>query len=160
MQLKSQLEEWYTKADPWSYTVNPEDHKRKNKILLSIPKKVYKRAIDIGAGEGWLTQHLPAENVYGYEISDTASSRFPSNVKRAKKLSGEYDLILATGVFYEQYDYEEMHYLIHKHLAPGGTLVTSNIKSWEKPIQGLNQIYEEEYPYREYTQRLAIYEKV
>lgn len=150
MQSKQELDTWYSKQDPWSYKDNPHDIRRKE-IILSHLKGEYKRALDIGAGEGWLTKDLPAKEIHGIEVSDVAASRFPENVKRVHKPEGKYDLIIATGVFYDQYDYKQMHQWILDHAS--GLVLTSNIKSWERPLPK-KPFFEDEYEYRDYTQHL------
>lgn len=130
---------------------------RKEKILNHLQNK-YNRALDIGAGEGFITKDLPAKEIFAYEISDNASSRLPENVKRTTQPEGKYDLIIATGVLYEQYNWREMLDLIKKHA--NGTVLLSNIKAWEvKEVEELGEpIFTEEYPYREYIQKLRIYD--
>lgn len=157
MQSKNELEQWYQKTDPWGYLTNTEDSKRKQ-LILSRLKGRYKKALDIGCGEGFITTDLPADEIHGLEISDLAASRFPTNVKRVFEPDGKYDLIVATGVMYKQYDYQKMIDWIKKHAT--GTVLLSNIKSWEMPeVHTIGkQIYEEEYSYREYTQKLRIYD--
>lgn len=160
MQTKEQLEQFYKQADPWGFKVNDWDEVRKRKIIqVAEEYGPFKKALDVGAGEGWITEGLPADELYGYEISDEAAERFPKNVKRFNDEGRKkFDLIVACGVFYEQYDHEAMKDLIKRRLAKGGKLITSNIKSWELPIDGLEQIFEEEYQYREFTQKLRVYE--
>lgn len=153
MQTKQELEDWYSTVDAWGYKTHKDDSFRKIRIL-SLLKKKYKRALDIGAGEGWITKDLPADEIHAIELSDVASSRFPENIKRVQKPEGEYDLIIATGVFYDQYDWKQMHEWILNHATD--TVLTSNIKSWEHPLP-LTPLHEEEFPYREYTQHLCIY---
>lgn len=156
-QSKQDLEIWWKKEDAWGYQTNNQDKIRKEKILNHL-KKRYKRALDIGAGEGFITKDLPAEEIFAYEISDNASSRLPENVKRIKEIEGKYDLIIATGVLYQQYDWRSMLDIIKNHAS--GTILLSNIASWEvKEVEELGKpVLIEEYPYREYTQRLRIYE--
>lgn len=159
---KEKLEKFYTKNDPWGYETNPEDKKRKEIILKELgkytPDHGFKRVLDIGAGEGWLTKDLPGHEIYGYEISDKAASRFPDNVKRIKDedlKDQKFDLIIATGVFYKQYDYKKMLDMIMKYA--NGIVLTCNIKDWE--INDLPFKTSEMYfPYRQYVEHLAIYD--
>lgn len=153
MQSKDELERWYSQADPWKYETTNDDAKRKQIILSKLSGK-YKRALDIGAGEGFITKDLPATTIEAIEISDLAASRFPENVKRVHGPKGTYDLIIATGVFYDQYNWKQMHQWILDHAS--GTIVTSNIKSWEHPLP-LTPVSETEFLYREYVQHLCVY---
>ncbi len=153
--MSSELEKWYSTPDPWGYESNQDDIKRKNIILSKLNK--YKRALDIGCGEGWITKDLPAKEIYGIEEADLAAERLPKNIKRIDEPNGKYDLIIATGVLYKQYDYEKMTNWIIKHA--NGLVLTSNIKSWEiNKLPQDKQIHEEEFKYREYTQKLRIYD--
>jgi hypothetical protein len=153
MQRKEELDNFYSNEDPWGYITNPDDSKRKE-IILSLLDK-YDRALDIGCGEGFITKDLPAKEIYGYDVSDVAMKRLPSNVKPLKVIEGKFDLIIATGVLYKQYDYKWILNKIKECAC--GTVITCNIKDWE--INDLeNQVSEMEFPYREFTQKLRIYD--
>lgn len=155
MQSKEELESWHSQKDAWGYEQNPEDLKRKERLLSYM--KTYKRALDIGACEGFITKDIPAKEIHAIEISDLAASRFPKNITRVHKPEGKYDLILATGIMYQQYDHQTFIEWIKNHAC--GTVILSNIKDWEVDLSPLGEpIYTEEYPYREYTQKLRIYD--
>ncbi len=162
-QSKQDLERWYeTKPDPWDYKRHEDDLERKCKILAKIVRiePGFRRLLDLGAGEGWITKDIPAEYRYGYELSDTAAARFPENVKRVKKPEGWYDLVVATGVLYPQYDWQTMVSLMQIHARR--IIVTCNIKSWEVPqaiaqIPG-QQIDEQEFHYRDFVQKLRVFD--
>lgn len=151
---KEYLEGKYAIADPWGYRTNPHDRRRRHRILSAI-KGSYKRALDLGAGEGWITQHLPAQDIHGFEISDLAASRFPENVQRVMQPDGYYDLILATGVFYYHYDWRQLHGIVYAHAC--GAVVTSHIKDYEIPLDGKQQ-HVEEFSYEDKTQILRVYD--
>lgn len=152
MQTKDELDRWYTQRDPWNYYHQKDDQKRKEIILSYLGH--YERALDIGAGEGFITKDLPAVSIEAIEISDRAAERLPKNVRRVHTPRGKYDLIIATGVFYDQYDWRQMHEWVLKHA--NGTVLTSNIKSWEHPLP-LTPIKETEFIYRDYIQHLCVY---
>lgn len=154
MQTKKELENWYLKEDPWEYKTNPYDILRKTRILENC--KPAKRALDIGAGEGWITKDLPAKEIHGLELSDIATTRFPENVTRALEPEGDYDLVIATGVLYQQYDWEQIHTWIKYHAVK--QIVTCNIMDWEIPLLLEKQVHTEEFPYRQYTQKLRVYD--
>lgn len=84
MQTKQMMEEFYSTPDPWCYKNHEEDEKRRNKIIETAKKyrPKYRRALDLGCGEGFITEKLPARYIYGYDLSETAMSRLPENVKR------------------------------------------------------------------------------
>jgi len=163
MQTKSELEIWYQTPDQWGYFNNPEDKKRRQKILNVLkPYGQFKTALDIGAGEGFITRVLPAEKIFFQEISDLASSRQPEEFERVSfQTTLTFDLVVATGVFYQQYDYEEMQEFALRTLKKGGILLTVHIESWEIPIHSheLEQIHIESYPYREYTHVLRVFKR-
>src|SRR5690606_19701810 len=83
MQTKESLENWYKFLDPWNYQNTPDDLKRKEIILKHI--EPCDTILDIGAGEGWITKDLPANEIYAIELSDIAASRFPKNVIRVSE---------------------------------------------------------------------------
>lgn len=155
-QSKSELEEWYSKPDPWGYELTADDVKRKWRILGQLRGKKFKRALDIGAGEGFITKDLPADEIHAIEISDTAAERIPKNIIRVSEPGGLYDLIIATGVLYQQYDWQTMTAWILSHA--NGVVITSHIASWEiNQLPKEKLVYETEFPYREYTQHLCVY---
>lgn len=159
MQTKQDLEDWWLTEDAWRYETTPDDAVRKQHILNAInPHAPFKRALDIGAGEGFITRDLPAKKIEAIEISDNAAKRLPENVKRVVNPSGEYDLIVCTGMLYDQYDHNTFLSWIRSHIAPGGVIVTCNIKDWEiNSLPSEHQKHEYEFPYRTYTQKLRVY---
>lgn len=157
MQSKSEIEDWYTNKDPWGYESNKSDKNRKQRILEVL--EVYPefdRALDIGCGEGFITQDLPAKEIQGVELSDKAAERLPDNVKRVHEPEGKYDLIICTGMLYKQYDYRKFLTWIREHA--NGLVLTSNIKSWQiNDLPDKYLLYQEDFPYREYAQNLRVY---
>lgn len=161
-QTKQEIERFYNKEDPWGFETNPDDAKRKEIILEKckyfcherMNKEIFENALEIGAGEGWITKDLPAKNLYGYEISDLAKSRWPSNIQDFDP-NIKYDLIIAPGVLYPQYDYQSFINIIKEHSC--GIVITINILNWE--INNLtDQIYDLEFPYRQYIEKLRVYD--
>jgi 2-polyprenyl-3-methyl-5-hydroxy-6-metoxy-1,4-benzoquinol methylase len=155
MQSKIQVENWYKASDPWKYKTNEDDAFRKEKIIDACGKG-HKTALDIGAGEGWITKDLPADKSYGIEWSDAAGERFPSKVERLDKPEGKYDLVVATGILYAQYDYEQVTRWILEHT--GKRAVLSNIMDWEILDERLldKVVREEVFDYREFKQHLMV----
>lgn len=162
MQTKSDLELWYKEPDAWNYFNNPEDTKRRQKILDVLKPYKFNTALDIGAGEGYITRILPAKKIFFQELSDLASSRQPQEFERVTFQTNKvFDLVVATGIFYPQYDYEEMQDFAIRTLKRGGILLTVHIESWEKPIEhpDIVEIHTETYPYREYTHKLRLFKR-
>tara|TARA_R100001460_G_scaffold19393_2_gene40459 strand:- start:109 stop:618 length:510 start_codon:yes stop_codon:yes gene_type:complete len=161
-ETKQKLEKWYEKEDPWNYKKKPHAIKRKEIILKMsaeycgkiLKKDKFENALEIGAGEGWITKDLPAHNIYGYELSENAKSRWPKNINDFDS-NIKYDLIIAPGVLYEQYNYRKFLNLIREYSS--GVVMTLAIKSWE--INDLKkQIYETEFQHKQYIQKLRIYD--
>ena len=71
MQTQQELEDWYAKPDQWGYFTNPEDSKRRD-LLLSMFDcgYYYQRALDVGCGEGFITQQIPFELRAHQEMMD------------------------------------------------------------------------------------------
>lgn len=155
---KEALESWYKDRDPWGYETLPCDALRKRHIIHTANLYgPYSRALDVGAGEGFITRDLPASTRHGYELSDAAAARFPPNVKR--ELEGKYDLVLCSGCLYSHYDWLGMLRIIKFHASK--IIITSHIKAWElsTAIQGMPgaEVFQAEFPYREWTQRLRVF---
>ncbi len=158
MQSREELEAWYETPDPWGFQTNPDDQDRKRRILAAIrrPGPKYKRALDVGCGEGWITADLPAALIHGLEWSETARARIPASVIGVEEPSGKYDLILVSGVLYEQYDWQGIHDMVSAHAGKGATVVTCHIRDLEKPLPAEHE-HVEEFPYREYVEILRRY---
>lgn len=161
MQDPKEIDQFYKDhRDPWGYQDNLDDIIRRDYIVqIARFWGPYARCLDIGAGEGWITQSLPAEEIFGYELSDTAASRFPPVVQRVVKPSGKYDLVVATGVLYTHYDLGRLIGLIHDHSS--AIVITSGIKAWEPAAIKLigDEIFSAEFPYRDYVQKLRVFRR-
>lgn len=155
MQSKEELEQWYQVSDPWQYQQTPDDAHRKS-IILGMLNSNYIRALDIGCGEGFVTADLPAVDIHGIEISDNAASRFPWNVKRVHEPEGVYDLVMTTGTLYAQYDHEQIYNWVL--LSSCKHILIAGIKDWLIPYSFGKLINEKEFQYRQYIQRVSLYE--
>lgn len=151
------IEKWYEREDPWDYKTNPEDVKRK-KIIIDCLEKYgrFSKALDIGCGEGWITEDLPAIQKYGFDVSENALSRLPSNVIPLREIDGKFDLIIATGVLYQHYEWEKITEMIIKHAS--SIILTCNIKDWEIMKLPYTQIEYAEFPYREFVEVLRVFQ--
>jgi len=157
MQSKEELEDWYSEPDRWGYFNNQEDMIRLKKILymLGWGKKRYKRAIDIGCGEGFITQHLPADEIHGYDLSDNALKRLPPNVTPVSEPDGKYDLVISTGTLYPQYDHEAIHKMIMS--CASEFILIAGIEEWLVPKDFGVQMQFNTFSYGEFTQKITIY---
>lgn len=162
MQTIKEIEDWYKTPDPWGYESNPDDDIRKKHILEALEGYgTFKKALDIGCGEGFITRDLPAERLYGFDVSQQALERLPEHIhalRRPQDIKGKFDLVVATGVMYPQYAYADIIHMIAK--SASRIILLCNISEWEMPdIQTIpNQMKFEQFKYREYTQNLRVYD--
>lgn len=154
----AEIEAWYLNQDPWDYKIIKDDLTRKEKIIARLSEyPTFQKALDIGGGEGWISKDLPAKSIEVYEVSENARKRLPEGVLGTTKVIGDYDLIVATGVLYQHYHFEEMLEVIKKHATK--VVLIAGIKDWLVDTTQLGSlVYEEEFLYREYTQVIKIYE--
>lgn len=159
----------YEQIDPFHFKTNPSDAVRLEKIIDALDGKKYKRALDIGCGEGFITEFLPAEEIYGHDESSLAMSRLPKNVKPLKReeIKGNYDLIVVAGVLNKTGDCndpDDIINIINKH-ASGTILLCHRIET--EIISAVNKIKGNEvktitFPYStkdaDWTQKIRIYE--
>jgi 2-polyprenyl-3-methyl-5-hydroxy-6-metoxy-1,4-benzoquinol methylase len=168
------IEKEYLKPDPWGYKQSAEDSRRK-KIILNIARMcstghtypfAYKRAIDICCGEGFITEDLPAQEIFGLEISDNAAVRMHPTIKRVlqvREKDEKFDLIVATGWMYLHYDIYSIFQNIVWATKPGSIIIISNIESWEQQellkefFKRWTQIFEARFPYNEHHQKLRVF---
>ena len=177
LQDLQELEAWWVSKDPWNYEENGDDEKRKGMLLYAIPRKEYRRVLDIGCGNGFITRHLPGREIIGVDVSANAirhareSSRgFPHIQYRqhsifempVKDWSRSFDLIVVTGVLYPQYiaSAEKLIYaIIDELLMDGGILVSCHIDAWYTSRFPYVTLLREYYPYRDYNHVLEVYMK-
>jgi 2-polyprenyl-3-methyl-5-hydroxy-6-metoxy-1,4-benzoquinol methylase len=175
IQTKKDLDEWHSDADPWKYEDTADDDKRKEVLLSEIPIRKYKCVLDIGCGQGFITRELPGEKVIGIDISSAA-------ITKAKKYESDrinfvqgslfelhkkfdhncFDLIIITGVLYEQYIGNAsilIYLIIDKLLKKDGILMSVHIDEWYQSRFPYLMLLEYFYNYREYTHRLEVYVK-
>lgn len=174
IQNKQELDDFYSTADPWGYYDNPHDATRKARILAALPQRDYATALDIGCGNGFITNSLPAKSVIGLEFSekavDWANSHAAPHVRyRSGSLFDlpdldlpPMDLIVITGVLYPQYignSLRLVYVLIDRLLSTGGVLLCSHIFEWHKARFPYLTISREYFTYRDYSQVLEVYVK-
>ena len=174
IQSKEELEDWYSGADPWGYFNNSQDAIRKARILSAIPQFNYENVLDIGCGNGFLTNELPGKQVIGLEISEKAVQWANEHAApNARYIAGSLfdlpdlqlppmDLIVITGVLYPQYignSHRLVYILIDNLIKPGGILLCSHIYEWYKIRFPYLTISREYFAYRDHSQVLEVYVK-
>jgi SAM-dependent methyltransferase len=116
MRTREEWDSWYTKPDPWQYEGSAEDRVRTEILLSRIRNARFRHCLDVGCGEGALTQAISAhaEETIGVDISvkavERARSRYPSlrfeqgdllDVVRWPEFRGRpFDFIVASEVLY------------------------------------------------------------
>jgi len=153
MQSKQELENWWSKEDAWGYKTNPDDQIRKDKIIEVVKGLNINSILDIGAGEGWVTKDLPAKEIYATEIADNARARFPDKVKEWK--GEEVEATITMGTLYPQYNHAEIAETLKKATK---YIIVAGIDSWLIDYDFGKIVHTETYPYREFKQRLTVYE--
>jgi hypothetical protein len=170
MQSPIEIDESYKIPDPWGFRSNPDDAIRKREIINACisQRSIYAKALELGAGEGWITKDLPAVEKHGLEISLNARNRMPSFVfpRIAIEPDEKFNLIVAAGCLYSHYDYRLFFKIMRENISElCGYVVTCNIASWERPelakdnFLGLTPIYSKIFPYREFVQKLRVFRK-
>ncbi|NIP29571.1 MAG: methyltransferase domain-containing protein [Candidatus Dadabacteria bacterium] len=175
IQSKDELDSWYSQPDPWGYETNPEDLNRCAMLLSVLPQKRFSRILDIGCGNGFVTQRLPGDTIIGVDISENAvkyaQARNLPNVD-FQRLSifdlpekGWYqyfDLIVISGVLYPQYigkGHLLVYTIIDDLLKQGGHLACAHILEWYNCRFPYITLTREYYSYREFSHILEIYLK-
>jgi SAM-dependent methyltransferase len=120
LQTSDELDTFYRVADPWGYFSHADDARRRDELLAILPRRDWGRVLDIGCGNGFITLTLPGREIVGVDFSTQAirwareeaakqahQGRFRFEVGSLldpglAKL-GHFDLVVLTGVLYEQY---------------------------------------------------------
>ena len=158
MQTKQELEDWYAKPDQWGYFTNPEDEKRRTLLLSMLDcGYYYQRALDIGCGEGYITEKIPAHTIHGLDLATNALARLPKNVMPVQKPHGQYDLVVSTGTLYAQYDHKAIYECIMDTAKEH--ILISGIGAWLIPYDFGHPFRHIKFPYREFEQHATLYVK-
>lgn len=168
------LEAWHEAADPWGYETHPDDRLRKSRLLAELPGRDYRRTLDIGCGQGFITRDLPGREVVGVDVSAEAIRQAQAHASARlrfvqaslfdlpARLEGRFDLVVITGVLYPQYVGHALtcaYRIVDRLLEPGGLLVSVHIDAWYQARFPLLKLRDHFYAYREYTHRLEVYVK-
>jgi len=174
IQKTEEIDKWHLEKDPWGYESNSFDKKRKNILLAEIPELDYKNVLDIGCGQGFITQDLPGENVIGVDISEKAIKFAQEKNSEVEFKAGsifdlntmfsstKFDLIVITGVLYKQYIGQSnnlIYLIIDSLLNKNGVLLCVHIDGWYNSSFPYLKSKELFYPYREFTHKLEVYIK-
>jgi len=158
MQTKKELEDWYAKPDQWGYFTNPEDEKRRTLLLSMLDcGYYYQRALDIGCGEGFITEKIPAHTIHVLDLATNALGRLPKNVMPVQKPHGKYDLVVSTGTLYPQYDHKAIYECIMD--CAKEHILISGIGAWLIAYDFGNPLKHIKFPYREFEQHATLYLK-
>ena len=166
---KQEMNSKYKKPDPFGVLTSKADGERKAHILAAMHDwvtekrggKLFKRALDIGCGEGWITKDIPAEEIVGFDISDLALSRCPEGiitVDEMSKIEGKFDCILAAGVLVREYDFVQFLGLIN-------TLATDFVLTCQTDFTEVSEvatikgepIHSDSFPYGKHKQTLRVF---
>lgn len=174
-QTRNNIEGFYAKDDPWGYFSNEDDALRKQILLAELAAHDLSSALDIGCGNGFITESIPARSVLGVDLSAAAideanrRNRLASVAYRSGSLFdlpsmglGRYSAVIITGVLYEQYIGKSLplvYRLIDEVMEPGGLLFSVHIDSWYLARFPYPRIRELRYRYRSYTHLLEVYRK-
>ena len=176
LQPLPELEKWWEKKDPWEYDNNPDDLHRRAMLLSALPRKKYKRILDIGCGNGFVTHRLPGEEITGIDVSENAihhaRKSAPPHIQYQQaslfhlphlNWDSAFDLIVITGVLYPQYIGRSnwlVYLIIDDLMKSGGDLVCCHIDEWYSARFPYVTLDREFYPYREYVHNLEVYRKI
>lgn len=172
-QDKEYLEKFYSEEDPWKYRDSKDDLNRRERILAALPDFEYENTLDIGCGNGFITEKLPGAHIYGVDISENAIqwAKQHSQNDRITYLTGsifdlpglelpEMDLIVVTGVLYPQYIGKScslMRIILDSLLKQGGILLSSHVHEWYQIRFPYMTVSREWYPYRNFYQIMEVY---
>lgn len=179
IQPAQELEQFYAQEDPWRYDENPDDRRRLDEIRGLLGGRRFRRALDIGCGNGFVTTTLPAEKIVGIDLSQAAiawarkradalpdADRFEfealSVFDIGKLEEKSFDLVVITGVLYPQYigkSFSLIRLYIDRLLQDGGVLLSCHIDEWMRFRFPYTLIDQSIYPYREYTHRIEVFIK-
>jgi SAM-dependent methyltransferase len=170
-----ELDSFYDKPDPWGYDEHPDDALRTDMVLAHLPDIPFRRVLDIGCGNGFLTARLPGKEVVGVDISEKALG-WARKRCRGRRYSfirsglleldadqlGQFDLVVMTGVAYPQYIGSALalaQIRIDSVLEPGGWLLHVHITDWFKGSFPYALVDRHLYPYRDRWHLLETYVK-
>ena len=149
------MEEFFaTVDDPWGYKQNPDHIVRARHLRDILCNRRFKRLLDIGCAEGFITFLIRelADYRLGIDPSHTAIARAKESY--GKEIDFEvgniidfraeepFDLVTITGVLYYVKDQiDHVHETLDKVLLGGGTMLLSHLK--ESSGDGFQGLFED-----------------
>lgn len=174
-QSKGEIEAEYSSPDPWGYFDNPEDSLRREILVGELSNFKSTRTLDIGCGNGFITEFIPGSSVVGVDISKAAIEEAKKRSKSSHieyrsgslfELSpaslGTFDCIVITGVIYDHYIGKSLplvYQIIDDLLEDNGLLLSVHIDEWYFARFPYAMFKTKRYKYRTYTHRLEVYRK-
>lgn len=175
IQTALEINAHYKSEDPWGYYGNKHDSARKKILLSSVKEFSFVKALDVGCGNGFITESFPARSIVGVDVSEEAikeaqrRSANPNIEYQACSLFqlspdqlGLFDCILITGVLYDQYIGKSLplvYRLLDNLLRENGILISVHIDEWYLARFPYSRIHKQRYKYREFNHVLEIYRK-
>lgn len=169
------LERFYSNPDPWGYFSHSDDHCRRHILVSELSRYQLGRTLDIGCGNGFITEAIPASVVVGVDISEAAliaaRSRAPAGSIEYRQGSlfdlphmdlGKFGAIIVTGVLYRHYIGNSLplvYRIVDDLLQPAGLLFSAHIDNWYFARFPYARIRSIEYQYRSYRHLLEVYRK-
>ena len=116
IRTREEWDQWYSRPNPWGYEGTDRDFIRKNQIFKRLRYARFVNTLDLGCGEGGLTDVLSrsSQNTWGVDISFNAIERARERFPHINFLQGDivdvchgsrlesipFDLIVASEVLY------------------------------------------------------------
>lgn len=181
LQTKEELEAFYKSSpDPWAFDQNPADTTRMARLLALLPKRPFRRTLDIGCGNGFVTVKLPGNAVIGCDLSANALAWARQRADRSatpdrfqfrplsifdmnSNILGTFDLVVITGVLYPQYigrGFSTIRQIVDSLIEENGVLATMHIDEWCPWRFPYTLLDAELSPYSQYTHRTEIFLKM
>jgi protein-L-isoaspartate O-methyltransferase len=129
--------------DPWAYVGDPLSDERRRLTLEALPRSRYRRLLEVGCAEGWMTELLAerADEVVSFDISAVALERARRRCERFSHVSflrldvleqvpgGPFDAIVCCGilVMLPEWSQVRVRESLVATLQTGGDLVLENL---------------------------------
>ncbi len=170
-----ELEKFYSRPDPWGYFTHADDQSRKDVLTAELSRYDLGSTLDLGCGNGFITEAIPAPRIVGIDISAAAirAAKERSHQSHINYLQGslfelpqlglgKFKTILITGVLYRHYIGNTLpltYRIIDELLEPGGHLVSVHINEWYFARFSYPLVKQLRYQYRTFQHLLEIYIK-